>query len=81
MERPRPSGVAWSALALGILAYEVLAEDDELLTDQSWRSIDSQNKLRQVSTYFTIGATALHLLRLLPKSVDPYHYIGKVIRR
>ena len=80
MERPRPSGVAWSALGLGILAYEALAKDDELLTDHAYRGIDNENMAIRCGTYIAVGTTALHLLRLIPKTMDPYFYLAKVVR-
>ena len=75
MERPRAGHIAWAALGASVAAYELLCADDELLTArvQEWR----ERPLTLAVVTAGIGATALHLLDMLPEAVDPYHYLGK----
>jgi hypothetical protein len=58
---------AWAVLAGGVVLYEVLCDEDELLSVVVDRWLES----RPVVTRLAIGAVALHLLNLLPPYADP----------
>lgn len=76
--RPRASQLAFTGLMLGVSAYELLAPKDELLTDVAHRNIESENPIRRWGTRLAIGVTALHLMNLLPKAVDPFTYMSRL---
>lgn len=81
MRKPRPSELAWGALAAGVSAYEYFAPQDELMTHQAYRWLESDNKFIKYGTYAAIGATALHLAngydRLRIGNLDPYRAISR----
>lgn len=84
MERPRPSTVAWGVLGASVLAYEAMCPEDELLSQQCDRWLDSENKFVKFGTYAVIGATALHLANCFDAvkadKLDPYHQLGRLGR-
>ena len=71
MERLKASH-AWSVIGLGVLAYELLAKDEQLLSSGVDRALERSPASRMATTA-GIGITALHLLNMLPESVDPLH--------
>lgn len=66
----RPSEKAWIALAAGVIVYEIVAEDGEMLS----HAVDSWLKSHPIITTSAISLTALHLLNVLPKAIDPWHW-------
>lgn len=76
----RPSEAAWGGLAAAIAAYEYFAPDDELMTDQAHRLLKHERKVVRYATRAVIGVTALHLLGLMPRAIDPYVHLGKLTR-
>lgn len=67
---------AWTALAAAIAAYEILAQDGELLSEEVDRWIDAHPHL----TRATIAIIALHLANLLPPAIDPIHQATRIRR-
>lgn len=65
----RPSEKAWIMLAAGVITYEIIAEDGEMLS----HAVDSWLAKHPVITYGAITLTALHLMNALPKPIDPWH--------
>ncbi len=63
----RSSDRAWVALASGVAAYDLIATDDELLTNAARRYFKSQ----PIATVSTILVTGLHLVGGLPPWCDP----------
>lgn len=66
----RTSEKAWLGLAAGVTAYEILAPEGELLSEQVDRWLDNPK-----TRFLAIGAvavTAAHLLNFLPRAIDPY---------
>jgi hypothetical protein len=57
---------AWAALTAGVLAYEILCKDGELLSE----GVDEWLKTRPVVTRAVIAALALHLGNALPQRYD-----------
>ena len=83
MERfrmPRQSTLALGALAVGITAFELFCEDDELITHRTHELL--QNPSTRYLTAGFIGATAIHLVGGFNKAkwLDPYYYAGKLRR-
>lgn len=64
----RASQRAWTALAIGVAAYEVLARDGELLSHQVDRWLESH----PVITTTVVVLTGAHLLNILPHRLDPW---------
>ena len=73
----RMASRAWIALGGGVLAYEVFAPTDELLSYGCDRYLEAHPWL----TRAVIGMTALHLLNALPGYLDPYHGFGVAVLR
>lgn len=67
----RSSERAWIVLGVGILGYEVLAKEGELLSEQ----IDRWLERHRFFTTAAVMITAAHLLNWLPKRVDPFHLV------
>ena len=70
------AGKAWAGLAVGVLAYEVLAPDGELMSE----GVDRALERHPLITTLAIGATALHLLNILPERIDPFHQALKLMK-
>lgn len=77
MERRNPLSASkgWAILGAGVLAYEILCPEGELLSEGVDRALERHPTL----TRLAIGATALHLLNMLPEQYDPFHRLSKVI--
>ena len=63
----RNSDRAWVALASGVAAYDLIATDDELLTNAARRYFKSQ----PIATVSMILVTGLHLFGRIPSWCDP----------
>jgi hypothetical protein len=63
----RSSDRAWVALAGGVTAYDLIAPDDEQLTNAARRYFKSQ----PIATASMILVTALHLVGGIPRWCDP----------
>jgi hypothetical protein len=63
----RNSDLAWVALAGGVAAYDLIATDDEQLTNAARRYFKSQ----PIATASMILVTALHLVGGIPSWCDP----------
>src|SRR6202161_4573666 len=63
----RNSDRAWVALAGGVAAYDLIAADDEQLTNAARRYFKSQ----PIATASMILVTALHLVGGIPPRCDP----------
>lgn len=62
------AGRAWTAIGLGVVAYELAAPKGQLLSEGVDRALDAHRAL----TLGAIGITALHLANLLPGRLDPF---------
>jgi hypothetical protein len=67
----RKSDRAWLALAGGVAAYDLIATDDELLSDAARRYFKSA----PVATAALILMTGLHLIGGLPRWCDPFSLV------
>ena len=63
----RDSDRAWVALAGGVAAYDLIATDDEQLTNAARRYFKSQ----PIATVSMILVTGLHLIGGIPPWCDP----------
>jgi hypothetical protein len=63
----RNSDRAWLALASGVAVYDLIATDDEQLTNAARRYLRS----RPIATVSMILVTGLHLLGGIPQWCDP----------
>jgi hypothetical protein len=73
----RNSDRAWVALAGGVAAYDLIATDDEQLTNAARRYFKSQ----PIATASMILATALHLVGGIPPWCDPITLTFAAYRR
>jgi hypothetical protein len=73
----RNSDRAWLALAGGVAAYDLIATDDERLSDGARRYFKSQ----PVATASMILVTGLHLIGVIPPRCDPFALSFAAYRR
>lgn len=73
----RPADKAWIALGLGVLAWDAVCADGEMLSEASARYA----KAHPVLAYVVIGSVAAHLVNRIPKRFDLIHGIGVGMRR
>jgi hypothetical protein len=73
----RNSDRAWLALAAGVTAYDLIATDDEQLTNAARRYFKSQ----PVATASMILVTGLHLVGSIPPWCDPITLAFAAYRR
>lgn len=62
------AGKAWIGLAAGVVAYDILCPEGEMLSE----GVDRGLEANRTATIAAVGVTALHLLNVLPPSVDPF---------
>jgi len=63
----KPSDRAWMFLAGGVVAYEILALDGELMSE----AVDRYLEARPIVTRAIVITVAAHLLNLIPRRLDP----------
>src|ERR1700739_997114 len=73
----RNSDLAWGPLAGGVTAYDLIATDDEQLTNAARRYFKSQ----PIATVSMILVTGLHLLGGIPPWCDPITLTFAAYRR
>lgn len=73
----RSSDRAWVVLAGGVTAYDLIAPDDEQLTNAARRYFKSQ----PIATASMIVMTALHLVGGIPRWCDPITLTFAAYRR
>jgi hypothetical protein len=73
----RNSDLAWVALAGGVAAYDLIATDDEQLTNAARRYFKSQ----PIATVSMILVTGLHLMGGIPPWCDPITLTFAAYRR
>jgi hypothetical protein len=73
----RNSDRAWVALACGVAAYDLIAADDEQLTNAARRYFKSQ----PIVTASTILVTGMHLIGGIPPWCDPIALTFAAYRR
>ena len=74
----KPGTAAWVATIGGILLYEALAPEGQLMSE----SVDRALIRHPIVVRIALAAVCLHLANLLPTSIDPLHHLGKLrVRR
>ncbi|SKT46134.1 DUF7427 family protein [Mycobacteroides abscessus] len=73
----KPADYAWSVMLALIVAYEIAAPVNELLSEGWDRYLVS----RPVTARVVPVVLALHLINALPRSVDPVSRVCDVLRR
>ena len=73
----RSGDIAWLAMALGVIAYEIGAPRGELLSE----ACDRYRARRPVATYAAIIFVAGHLARIWPRRIDPLCIVAEGARR
>jgi hypothetical protein len=68
-----PSDMAWIVLVVGIIVYELLAKDGELLSEASDRYC-RQPGLKGWLVRGFVFATAAHVAHVLPHRFDLFHW-------
>lgn len=79
MEKPRPSTIAWSVLAAGVVAYDLLSPKGETLSERLDEPLETCRG--KATLYPIVGGVALHLLNLLPPRIDPIARLATELRR
>lgn len=75
MEKPRPATIAWTSLAIGVTAYDLLCPTGETLSEGVDRALET--KTGKVLAIGAIAITATHLANVLPQRCDPLHHMTK----
>lgn len=65
---------AWLAIAAGVVVYEALCPEGQLLSD----ACDRARARHPLLVHAAMAVTVAHLLRLLPARFDPYAYAPMV---
>lgn len=73
----KPSDIAWLALAIGIIGYEVAAPPGELLSE-GW---DRYLQRFPVSARVLPLVLTLHVINALPDQCDPVHRVAVLLER
>jgi hypothetical protein len=73
----QPSDVAWIGLGLGVIAWDLLCPDGEMLSEASRRYA----KNHQLVAFGVVASVGAHLLDLIPRWADPIHWVGVGLRR
>ena len=68
---------AWIGVGVGVLAYQLSAPQDELMSEAMDRYLEAHPWI----TNAAVAAVALHLLNRLPLRLDPLHGFGLMARR
>jgi hypothetical protein len=68
--------IAWLALGAAVLAWELSAPENHLLSEGADRAL----KRAPILTRAAIAITALHLANALPPRIDPYVLALKVLK-
>jgi hypothetical protein len=68
---------AWACLGLVIVVYEIVAPENELLSEVVDRFLVSH----PIVTRTIVIGLALHLINLLPEQIDPLHHTAIAVRR
>jgi hypothetical protein len=68
---------AWACLGLVIVVYEIVAPDNELLSEVVDRFLVSH----PIVTRTIVIGLALHLINLLPEQIDPLHHTAIAVRK
>lgn len=61
---------AWIGLGVGVAAYDLLATEGETLSEGFYRG--TEHPVYRYMCFGMLGATALHLLDILPDKYDPF---------
>lgn len=72
----RPADKAWVTLGVGVLAYEIAADEGELFSDAADRWMLSHPWI----TRAVVASVAMHLCNAIPDSCDPLHWLFGVKR-
>lgn len=73
----KPGDIAWTALAAGVIAYELRAPHGELLSE----AVDRYRARRPLVTHAAVIYVAGHLVRVWPARVDPLTRLAEWMRR
>ena len=79
LEVLRKGSFGWLYLALGIAAWDLLADEDEQLTRAFRRSIHGKHSGPAVGLIW--GIVTAHLFGAIPQKYDPIHYVLLTARR
>lgn len=67
---------AWVVLGLLVIAYEIVANDGELLSEAVDRFIEKH----PIATRLAVAGVAMHLANVAPNRIDPLHMLFTVTR-
>lgn len=73
--KERPAETAWALLLGGAICYDLVARENQTLSEACDRAIERH----PVMTLGAIAITAGHLANVLPERIDPIHQIHKVL--
>ena len=74
----KPADWAWATIGIGVLAYEAVAARKEW--DLLSEAVDKYRAAHPWLTVGLVGYLAAHLIRLIPKPLDPLHVVASRMR-
>jgi hypothetical protein len=69
--------LAWATLGLGVITYNTLTAEGQMLSQQADRWIDRH----PILTRAIVGIVAAHVANAAPPQVDPIHWLFEGVRR
>lgn len=72
-----PGELAWATLGLGVVAYNSLTSDGQMLSEQADRWVERH----PILTRTIVGVVAAHVANAAPSKYDPIHWLFEGVRR
>lgn len=72
-----PGELAWATLGLGVVAYNSLTSEGQMLSEQADRWVDRH----PILTRSIIGIVAAHVANAAPSRIDPISWLFIGVRR
>jgi hypothetical protein len=72
-----PGELAWATLGLGVIAYNSLTSEGQMLSEQADRWVDRH----PVLTRTIVGVVAAHVANAAPAKYDPIHWAFVGVRK
>lgn len=71
-----PADKAWIAIGMGVIVWDMTCPPGEMLSEASRRYA----KNHQLLAHVVVASVGAHLLDLIPRWVDPIHWVGVALR-
>lgn len=72
-----PGELAWATLGLGVVAYNSMTSEGQMLSEQADRWVDRH----PILTRTIVGVVAAHVANAAPAKYDPIHWLFIGVRK